>query len=56
MTHDQALAVSHAIADMARVIAAIDSEDLGELFICREFCIATMSDLLKAFPLIGLDS
>lgn len=49
------IAVRNAIADLARCIRAIDINDKAELEFCREMMALSMSQLLEAFPTVGLE-
>lgn len=49
----QHVAVRNAIADLARCIRAIDTNDRTEMILCRQFMVLSMSHLLEAFPEVG---
>lgn len=50
MNETQAIAIRNAFWDLARCVRSIDDEELADMLTAREFAIASMAELNKAFP------
>ena len=52
MNQSQIVALVYAYTDLQRLIAATDSENVGDMHTAREFALCSLVDLAREFPIV----